>query len=118
MAVTGIFDAMFVNQLFHTNERGELIYYPNGRKAQGYLVPPERERGVRSSLRWLVLISQIGVIALVVVVPRMMESWLGYTLPLSWFIGGALVLVVVIGAAILRSLSRIAVGLEPLSARG
>ena len=30
MAVTGIFDALFVNQLFGTNERGETVFYPMG----------------------------------------------------------------------------------------
>lgn len=113
MSVTGIFDRLFVNQFFNTNERGETIYYPNGRTGRGYLVPPEREASVRSGLRRVVIVSQIGTVALIVILPRMVESWLGFTLPLGWFIGGALVATVVIVAAIISCLSRLAAGLEP-----
>ncbi len=118
MSVAGIFDALFVNQLFRTSAQGETIYYPNGVTGRGYLVPPEREAGVRSGVRWLVIVSQIGIIALVVIVPRLIEAWLGYTLPLPWFIGGALVATVVTVAAIIRYLSRLAAGLEVAPGRG
>jgi len=118
MAVTGIFDALLVNQLFHTNERGETVFYPNGLAGRGYLVPPEREPSVRSGLRRLVLTALIGSIVFPVLVPRIIESWLGITLPLGWFIGGVLVATVIGVGAIIYSLSRLAAGLEPVSARG
>lgn len=115
MRLMRIFDAVFINQLLGTNARGETVYYPNGRRARGYLVPPERERDVRSRLRLLVVVSQVATLALVVVLPRTIESRLAFELPLSWFIGGAVVAVAVIGIAIIRCLSRIAAGLEPVS---
>jgi hypothetical protein len=118
MTVTGILDRLFVNQLIRTNERGETIFFPFGVKARGYLVPPDREPGLRSGLRWLTFVSQFGTIALVVVVPRMIEARLGYVMPLSWFIGGALVALVFIFGAIMHVLSRLTAGLEPAPARG
>lgn len=112
MAVTRIFDWLFVNQLFRTNERGETIFYPNGRLARGYLVPPEREPGVRAGLRWLVVAALLVPLALITL-ERMIESWLGYTLPLGWFIGGVVVFTGVAVGGIIYRLERLKVGLEP-----
>jgi hypothetical protein len=116
--MTHLFDWLFVNQLFGTNDRGETIYYPNGLIGRGYLVSTEREASVRARVRWLVLFSLIGTLVLVVLVPRLIESWLGFTLPLSWFIGGALVALVVIVGAIIYALSRITAGLASVPPRG
>ena len=91
MGVTSIFDALFVNQLFGTNARGETVFYPNGRAARGYLVPAEREAGVRSGMRRLALAALIGAIVFAVVLPRSIEAWVGMTMPLGWFIAYALV---------------------------
>jgi drug/metabolite transporter (DMT)-like permease len=113
MGVLGLFDAMFVNQLFGANERGETIFYPNGLAARGYLVPPEREPGLRSALRWLVAAAMFGSIACAAVVPRLIEHWLGYEIPLPYFIVGAVVGVVAAFFAILRCLKRLTVGLPP-----
>ena len=117
MAVTRMFDAVFVNQLFHTNARGETVFYPNGRAARGYLVPAERQSGVRSGVRRLALTALIGVLVFVVLVPRAIEAWLGITLPLGWFIGGVVVATVIGVAAIIHALSRLTAGLAPVSAR-
>lgn len=110
-----IFDWLFVDQLFRTNERGETIFYPNGVTGRGYLVPPDREPSVRSDMRRLVFTALIGIFTLVGLVPRLLETWLGITLPLPWFIGGCLVAVVIMVGAIIHSLSRLAAGLEPAS---
>jgi hypothetical protein len=118
MAVTRMFDAVFVNQLFHTNARGETVFYPNGRAARGYLVPAARAAGVRSGVRRLALTALIGVLVFVVLVPRAIEAWLGITLPLGWFIGGVVVATVVGVAAIIRAVARLTVGLAPVSTRG
>ena len=118
MPLMRIFDWLFVNQLFGKNERGETVYYPHGLGGTGYLVPPEREASVRARVRWLALVALVGAFVLVVLVPRAIESWLGYTLPLPWFIGGALVAVVVIVGAIITRLSRLAAGLEPVTPSG
>lgn len=113
-----IFDWLFVDQLLHTNERGETVYYPHGQTARGYVVPPERERSLRNGLRWLVVVSQVGVLALIVLVPRLIESWLGFEIPLPWFLGGALATAVIIIAAIIYWLRRLTVGLAPVSTGG
>jgi hypothetical protein len=118
MAVTRMFDAVFVNQLFHTNARGETVFYPNGRAARGYLVPAARAAGARSGVRRLALTALIGVLVFVVLVPRAIEAWLGITLPLGWFIGGVVVATVIGVAAIVRALARLTVGLAPVSTRG
>jgi hypothetical protein len=117
MVVMRMFDALFVNQLFHTNERGETVFYPNGRSGRGYRVPPEREAGVKSGVRRLALIALLGAIVFAVLLPRMIEAWLGITLPLGWFISYAVVATVIGVGAIIYSLSRLTAGLEPVSAR-
>ncbi|HEY8247110.1 MAG TPA: hypothetical protein VIG38_07495 [Hyphomicrobium sp.] len=114
MAVTGIFDALFVNQLFGTNERGETVFYPNGLTARGYLVPAEREASVRSGVRRLALMALVGAIVFAVLLPRAIEAWWGFTLPLGWFIGYVLVATVAGVAALIRALSRLTAGLAPV----
>lgn len=112
MSAAGIFDALFVNQLFRTNTQGQTVYYPHGVTGRGYLVPPDREAGLRSGLRWLVLVALVGVNLLVVIIPRLIEAWLGYQIALPWFIGGALIIGVASVWAIIRCLSRLGAGLE------
>lgn len=118
MSITGVFDAVFVNQLFGTTERGETVFYPHGKGATGYLVPPEREPGLRAGLRWLTFFALFGSYALVALILRVIESWLGFVLPLPWFIGILLVAVVAMIGAIITFLRRSAAGLVPVSARG
>jgi hypothetical protein len=117
MSVTSIFDALFVNQLFRTNAHGETVFYPNGAAARGYLVPAEREASVRSGVRRLALIALVGAIVFAVILPRMIEAWLGITIPLGWFIAYALVAFSVAFGAIIYALSRLTAGLEPAPAR-
>lgn len=117
MTVTGIFDALFIDQLFRTNDRGATIFYPNGLMTRGYVVPPEREAGVKSGVRLLVLIAFAGAIVFAVLLPRMLEAWLGFTLPLGWFIAYVLIALPIAVAAIIHFLSRLTVGLEPAASR-
>ena len=117
MSVTSILDALFVNQLFRTNARGETVFYPNGTAARGYLVPAGREASVRSGVRRLALIALVGAIVFAVVLPRTIEAWMGMTIPLGWFIAYALVAFSVAFGAIIYALSRLTEGLEPAPAR-
>lgn len=118
MTVMGIFDAMFVNQLFGRSAGGETVYYPNGPSARGYLVPPDREPGLRSALRQLVVLALFGAPVLAVIVTRLVEGWLGFELPLAWFVGGVVVAGVLGVVAIIRALARLTDGLTPASAGG
>ena len=117
MSVTRIFDALFVNQLFRTNARGETVFYPNGAAARGYLVPREREASVRSGMRRLAFVALVGAILLAVVLPRTLEAWMGVTIPLSWFITYALVAFALAFGAIMYALSRLTEGLPPAPVR-
>ena len=117
MGVTSVFDALFVNQLFRTNARGETVFYPNGPASRGYLLPPEHEARVRSGLRRLSLVALIGAIVLIVLIPRTFEAWWGATLPLGWFIAYAAVAASLAVGAIIYALSRLTVGLVPASER-
>ena len=117
MSVTRIFDALFVNQLFRTNARGETVFYPNGAAARGYLVPLEREASVRSGMRRLAFIALVGAIVLAVVLPRTIEAWMGVTIPLGWFIAYALIAFSVAFGAIIYALSRLTAGLASAPAR-
>jgi hypothetical protein len=118
MSVLRIFDRLFVDQLLDTNARGETVFYPHGKGATGYLVPPEREPGLRSGLRRLTLAALFGSYALVALIPHVVERWLGLVLPLPWFIGSAAVTAAVMVGAIIYCLRRAAAGLTPVSARG
>lgn len=118
MPVKRIFDWLFVNHLFRKTERGETIFYPHGLSADGYVVPPEREPSVRSGMRRLALCALIGAMVLAVLLPRLVESWWDIVLPLGWFIGYALLALLVAFAIIMRVLKRLTVGLEPAAKRG
>ena len=113
-----LFDMLFVNQLFGTDAGGETVFYPNGRGARGYLVPAEREAAVKSGVRRLALVTLVGAIVLAVVLPRAIEAWLGMTMPLGWFIAYAVVAFSAAFGAIIYTLSRLTVGLAPVSTRG
>lgn len=113
MVILRVFDWLFVNHMFSTNGRGETVFYPNGRLARGYVMPPEREAGVRAGFRWLVLVVLAGSYVLAVLVPDAIEAWLGFELPLAWFIGWAVAAFTVAFVAIMRALARLTVGLEP-----
>lgn len=115
--MTRVFDWLFVNQLFHTTDRGQQVFYPHGLAAGGYLVPPERQADVRAGVRRLVLASLLGTLVLVVIAPRLLEHWLGAAVPLPWFLGGAAVALLVVVTVIIRALSRLAVGLEAFPSR-
>jgi hypothetical protein len=72
---------------------------------------------VRRGVRRLVLFALIGTLVLVVAVPRLIDAWLGYTMPLGWFLGGAAVATVIMVAAIIRGLTRLTGGLAPAAPR-
>ena len=113
MPVKRFFDWLLVNQLFHKTERGETIFSPYGVAAGGYRVPPERDASVRSGVRRLALFSLTATMALVVLLPRLVEWWWDIVLPLGWFIGYALLAFLVTFAIIIHVLKRLTVGLEP-----
>ncbi|MGE4247640.1 MAG: hypothetical protein AB7E66_16725 [Parvibaculaceae bacterium] len=111
-----IYDALFINQLLGKGEGGETIYYPNGTKARGYVVPPEREGEVRRRLRLLSFLAVFNAVGLVILV-RIIEKLLGAEIPLPWFIAGAVVVVVALGALFIRAMASVASGLEPVAPR-
>jgi hypothetical protein len=109
--VSNIFDGLYVDQLFHKNDRGETIFYPFGLMGRGYLLPVEREAEMRRSMRWLMAFSLLlgggfGVVLLRMVTP--VEA-----VPLAtWLIGGA---AFAAGLAVIVYLqSRMSRGLEPM----
>lgn len=107
MSMTGIFDALFVNQLFRTTAQGQTVYYPHGLTGRGYLVPPDKEPGLRSGLRWLVLEGLGAVYLLVVIIPRLVEAWMGFEIPFLWFLAGAVPVTGIIIWASIRRLSQL-----------
>ena len=72
--LTGIFDDIYVKQLFQKNERGETVFYPFGLIGRGYLLPKEREADVRQATRLLTLASLIASISLGPLVTRVSGS--------------------------------------------
>jgi hypothetical protein len=108
-----VFDSLFVNQLFHT-EQGTMIFYPNGRGGRGYLVPAEREGDIKSGVRRLAMLALLGAFVFAVVLPRAVETWFGMTIPLGWFIAYAVVALVIGFVLIIKVLSRLTAGLQPV----
>jgi drug/metabolite transporter (DMT)-like permease len=111
-----VFDALFVNQLFHTDGSGATVFTPNGRGGRGYLVPPEREGDIKSGVRRLAMLALLGAFLFAVVLPRAVEGWFEMTIPLGWFIAYAVAAIVIAVAAIVRALSRLTAGLQPVAA--
>lgn len=113
MSLKRLFDALFVNQLFHATGAGETVFYPNGTGAQGYRVPASSEAGVKSDVRRLVLLSQLGVLV-ALLLPRLYEEAVGASLRLDLFVVWMLVAAALIIVLSLYRLSRIAAKLPPL----
>ncbi|WP_439541854.1 hypothetical protein [Hyphomicrobium sp.] len=109
--MSNIFDGLYVDQLFHKNERGETIFYPFGLMGRGYLLPADREAGMRRSMRWLMAFSLLFGGFFGVVVLRMLAPL--ETVPLlTWLIGGA-AFAAGLGAIVYMQ-SRLSHGLEPM----
>jgi hypothetical protein len=110
--ITGIFDGLYVDQLFHKNERGETVYYPFGVMGRGYLLPEARLASVKRATRGLMLASLIVGLSLgwaalwVINAPDPVR-------PMVWPTGLALFALLVGGITYLQS--RLASGLEPVS---
>jgi hypothetical protein len=107
-----IFDGLYVDQLFQKNERGETVFYPHGLLGRGYLLPAEREIGIRQRMRLLMLVALVIGISFGLLALRIIEG--SGTLPLmGWLVAGC-------GFVLLLGLiaffqSRLAAGLEPVS---
>jgi hypothetical protein len=110
MSPTRIFDALFVNQLFHVSDKGETIFTPYGLFKDGYLVPSNREAGIRLRVRRLTLIALAGTLVLIAI-----ASPLGEKLSHAWFFGGALTVLIIEFFAIIRQLQRLTLGLKPVA---
>ncbi len=109
MTMKRIFDGLYVDQLFQRNEHGQTIYYPFGMMGRGYLLPEEREDGVRRATRSLMLVSLAAGIGFPLIAMRFAEESNAY--PASWLIaGGAFVALL---AVIFFFQSRLAAGLAP-----
>jgi hypothetical protein len=114
MGITGIFDGLYLDQLFQKTEQGETVFYPFGLMGRGYLLPAEREGGVRRSMRLLMLVSLIIGTSLGLLVLRIVESS-GPMLPAGWVIGGGIFGLLI--GLIVYFQSRLAIGLEPVDVR-
>lgn len=114
MALTRAFDWLYVDPLFGKDEKGQAIFYPNGQASGGYIVPAEQEAGLRSGVRRLAAVGLAAALGMIIVV-RVIESWMGAEVPLPWFIGGAVVVFIATFTFIIRTLSRLKAGLKPVA---
>jgi hypothetical protein len=114
MGITGIFDGLYVDQLFQKTEQGETVFYPFGLMGRGYLLPAEREGGVRRCMRLLMLVSLVIGTSLGLLVLRIVESS-GPLQPAGWVIGGGIFGLLI--GLIVYFQARLAIGLEPVDVR-
>jgi hypothetical protein len=112
--LTGIFDDIYVKQLFQKNERGETVFYPFGLIGRGYLLPKEREADVRQATRLLTLASLIASISLGLLVTRVSGSAHSVSLG-GWLALGAIFSAIL--AATIYFQFRLAAGLESAGER-
>jgi hypothetical protein len=105
-----IFDGLYVDQLFHKNERGETVYYPFGLTGRGYLLPADRETAVRDATRRLSLVSLASGIALALLATRILDSF--GSEPLGWVISGGAFVLLLVGLFYYQK--RLTNGLEPV----
>lgn len=108
--IVRIFDGLYVDQLFQKNERGETVFYPHGLLGRGYLLPADREAGIRRRMRMLVLMALAIGISVGLLVVKIIEE--ARTLPLTGLLAAAGVLLL---ALLAFFQSRLAAGLEPVS---
>ncbi len=87
MGLRSVFDGLYVNQLFQRNEQGETLFYPFGLMGRGYLLPREREEGVRQSMRRLMVASLVVGLVFGLLAVRVVEA-AGTVQPVSWLISG------------------------------
>lgn len=110
--LTGIFDGLYVDQLFQKNERGEAVFYPFGLLGRGYLLPAAQEAGVRRSTRGLMLVALISGFSFALLCLRIVDS-MGAMQPMGWLIAGGLLALLIAGIVYFQS--RLAKGLEPVA---
>jgi hypothetical protein len=111
MSVKSIFDGLYLDQLFQKNERGETVFYPHGLMGRGYLLPAEREDGVRNRMRLLMIVALVGGGSLGLLLLRIVNS-AGTVQPVGWLIGGGLFALFI--GALVPFQSRLAQGLTPV----
>lgn len=112
--LTGIFDDIYVKQLFQKNERGETVFYPFGLIGRGYLLPKEREADVRQAMRLQMLATVIASISFGLLVTRISDSAYSISL-IGWLVLGAIFAAILAGTIYLPF--RLAAGLEPAGER-
>ncbi len=112
--LTGIFDDIYIKQLFQKNERGETVFYPFGLMGRGYLLPKEREADIRRATRLQMLATLIASISFGLLVTQVSGSNHPVS-PGGWLILGTLC--VAIFAATIWSQLRLSAGLEPAGER-
>jgi hypothetical protein len=115
MSFSRLIDRLFIDHLFRTDAQGETIVLPFGFWGRAFLVPPERVGEVRAGLRRLQLMATFGTLALAILLPRLIEAWLGYLIPLPWFLAGAAIVLAIILWLISQRLSQLTAGLTPVA---
>jgi len=106
--ITGIFDGLYVDQLFHKNERGETIYYPFGLMGRGYLLPSDREAQVRRATRRLTFFSLAAVVGFA------FFSNFAFSQGIAQVAASVLAFLAIVGTTVYFQ-SHLASGLEPAS---
>lgn len=114
-SLTRLFDDLYIAPLIHKDQLGQTIFYPMGfMSRRGYLLPSEREAGLKLRLRQLLFASWIGCMAVVLLGTRLTDS--GYTTQgKAWLIMGILFAAWI--AIVARLQFRLTAGLEPKSER-
>ncbi len=110
----GIFDDIYVKQLFHKNERGETVFYPFGLMGRGYLLPMEREESIRRATRLQMLATLIASISFALLLTRVSNS--GHAVsPVAWLVLGSICMAIF--AATIYFPYRLTAGLKPVGER-
>ncbi|MFT3730330.1 MAG: hypothetical protein QM780_02740 [Hyphomicrobium sp.] len=59
-----MFDRLYLNRHFLKNQRGEIVFYPFGRRRRGYFLPADKESDMKQAMRLQVIAFIIAILAL------------------------------------------------------
>ena len=106
----GMFDSLYIDQLFQTNPKGETVFYPLGLIGNGFIVPGDREVGLRQAVRSRTLLALVSGLSLGTLFSRVAEHGADVTVA-GWIALTALTVLVLGGIYYLQY--RVAAGLKP-----
>lgn len=91
MALTRFFDRLCLDRYFTKNASGDTVLFPFTRIGRGYVLPADKETGVRRALRvqiiasWIAMLS-FGILGVWMAMASEKQAWHDWFTIVSWFV--------------------------------